>query len=235
MKYLFIRMQPGLVQGLLGRYYVINDVNTLSVSKEPAMVRVDSAVNFIWFEPPFKGFNSMDFMVEWYGYLNVLRGGYYIMFMECDDGCIMELDGKLLINGWVEQPPTLYQSNPLFLSKGPHEIYLKYFNIGPFGLIKLGWVTSEGVIEGIPPENLYTRRGNTLIIKGLPAGSMVEVWTNKLLDRAVVDEDGLAFLRLNLSHPIDGYFKIINKSLEFQSPVIRDIWGGDVFEVKEVS
>lgn len=235
MKYLFIRMQSGLAQGLLGRYYVINDVNTLSISKEPAMVRIDNTVNFIWFESPFKGVNSMDFVVEWYGYLNIFRDGYYIIFMECDDGCIMKLDGNLLINGWVEQPPTIYQSSPIFLSKGAHEIYLKYFNIGPFGLIKLGWITPEGIIEGIPPENLYTRRGDTIVVRGLTTGSVVEIWTNKLLDRAVVGDDGLAFLRPNLSRPFDGYLKIVNKDLEFQSPVIRDIWGGDIFEVKEVS
>ncbi|MEM0362095.1 MAG: PA14 domain-containing protein [Sulfolobales archaeon] len=235
MKYLFVRLQPGLMHGLLGRYYIINDVNTLGVCEEPVMIRVDSNVNFVWFEPPFKGVNSMDFVVEWSGYLNVLRGGYYVIFMECDDGCIMKLDDELLIDGWVEQPPTLYQSPPLFLSRGSYKIYVKYFNVGPFGLVKLGWITPEGVIEEIPSENLYTRSGNSIVVKGLPAGSTIEVWSNKVLDRAVVSKDGLAFLRLNSAHPIDGYFKVITEGGEFQSPIIRDMWGGDVFEVKEVS
>ncbi len=235
MKYLFIRMQSGLVQGLLGRYYVINDSNTLSVHSEPVMTRVDSSINFVWFEPPFKGINSMDFLVEWVGYLNILREGYYVLFMECDDGCVLSLDNELLIDGWVEQPPTLYQSPPLYLSRGSHEIYVRYFNLGPFGLVKLGWVTPEGTIEGVPSENLFTRRGNSVVVRGLPSGTVVEVWTNKVLDRAVVDKGGLAFLRLNSNRPVDGYFKVINGDDEFQSPVIRDIWGGDVFEVKEVS
>lgn len=235
MKYLFIRMQSGLVHGLMGLYYTISDVSNLEISKEPSMIRVDQSINFIWFEPIFRGTNTMDFMTEWYGYLNILREGYYVLFMECDDGCIMKLNDELVIDGWKEQPPTLYQTGPLFFTSGAYEIHIKYYNIGPFGLVKLGWVTPEGIIESIPPSNLYTKRGNSVVVRGLPAGSVVEVWTNKVLDRAVVSDDGLAFLKPNTSHPIDGYFKIINEGSEFQSPVIRDIWGGDVFEVKEVS
>ncbi|MEM0453627.1 MAG: PA14 domain-containing protein [Sulfolobales archaeon] len=235
MKYLFIRMQSGLVHGLLGFYYIIEDINMLKTSREPLMTRVDPYINFVWFEPVFRDTSSMDFMVEWYGYLNIFKEGYYVLLMECDDGCIMELENELVIDGWREQPPTLYQTSPLYLSRRSYEIRIRYYNVGPFGLIKLGWVTPNGVIEGIPPENLYTRRGNSVVVRGLPAGSVIEVWTNKILDKAVVGDDGLAFLRTNTAYPIDGYFKIIKEDEEFQSPVIRDIWGGDVFEIKEVS
>jgi hypothetical protein len=235
MKYLFIRLQAGLAHGLLGYYYAITDTSNFNVSSSPIMVRVDQSINFIWFEPPSKNFNSMDFMVEWYGYLDIRKDGYYILFMECDDGCIMKLGDEVLINGWFEQPPTLYYSEPIYLSKGSYEVYIRYFNIGPFGLVKLGWVTPEGRVEDIPTEYLYTRRGDNVIVKGLPPGSVVEVWSNKMLDKAVVSDGGMAFLKVLRDRPIDGYFRILNNNEVIQSPIIRDIWGGDVFEVKEVS
>jgi hypothetical protein len=56
-----------------------------------------------------------------------------------------------------------------------------------------------------------------------------------MLDKAVVSDGGMAFLKVLRDRPIDGYFRILNNNEVIQSPIIRDIWGGDVFEVKEVS
>jgi len=235
MKYLFIRLQSGMSHGLLGYYYIVRDAEKLTCDESPNMVRVDPYINFVWFEPPIKGSECMDFIVEWHGYLSIINDGYYILFMECDDGCMLWLNNELVINGWREQPPTIYQTNSMFLSRGSYEIRVKYFNVGPFGLVKLGWVTPNGVVDVIPRDNLYTRRGNSVIIKGLSAGTTVELWSSRMLAKAVVDDSGLAFIRLNTRHPIDGYFRVYgNGGEELQSPVIRDIWDGDVFEVKEI-
>lgn len=235
MKYLIIRLQSGLTQGLLGYYYLIKDVDKLIVGDEPLVIRVDPFIDFIWFESPFSNLDVMDFVVRWEGYLRIDEEGYYVFFMECDDGCVLQLDNEEVINGWKEQPPTLYYSKPLFLSRGSYKLKVNYFNVGPFGLVKLGWVTPKGLVATLPSDNLYTRRGEVITIKGLRPDSIVELWNNRLLGRAVADDYGMAFIKMNSERPIDGYFKIMsNGDLEFQSPVVRDIWGGDVFEVKEL-
>lgn len=234
MKYLIIRLQSGLAQGLLGEYYPIRDLKTMSVEKDPLMTRVDQCVDFIWFDSPFSKSDVMDFLVRWGGYLRIDEEGYYIFFMECDDGCILTLDGKVLINGWREQPPTLYHSDPIYMSRDSYEIQVEYFNIGPFGLVKLGWVTPRGLIATISADNLYTKRGDTVIIKGLRPGTKIELWNSRPLAGSEANDYGLAFLKLDTRRPIDGFFKVIVNGVEFNSPIIRDIWNGDVFEVKEL-
>lgn len=226
-------MRSGVAEGLLGKYYVMADeMENIPSLAEPDMVRVDKELDFVWYEPPIKDKDSMDFMAEWWGYLKIENEGYYILFLKCDDGCTLELDGNKLIDGWEMQPPTIYQSNPIYFNVGLYEVVIRYFNVGPFGLIKFGWVTPSGVLETVPSRNLMTRSGSTIIIKGLPTGTKIELWSGRPLSRGIVDEMGLAFLNPPGKMPVDGYFKIYIDDEVIESPVIRDLWGGDVFEVR---
>lgn len=234
MKYLVIRLQSGLAHGLLGEYYSVRDPDTLAADEAPSVVRVDHCIDFVWFDSPFGGSSAMDFIVRWKGYLRIEEEGYYVFFMECDDGCVLTLDGRALINGWREQPPTLYFSNPIYMVKGSYEVVVNYFNVGPFGLVKLGWVTPSGTVSTIPSASLFTKRGDTVVVKGLKPGTIVELWNSKPVASDEVNEYGLALLRLDARRPLDCFFRIVSNGVEFNSPIIRDVWGGDVFEVKEL-
>lgn len=235
-KILAIRLEQGLVNGLLGKYYKwSNSSPPEDFDKLELMAsRIDPQINFVWWDEPAPNVPADKFAVEWTGYLIVETAGYYRFFIEVDDGGRLWVNDKLLIDAWKEQPPTVYHSDIVELSIGYHPIKLRFFNNEVFAVVRLGWITPDGKAEIIPPKNLATRMGSKVIVKGLPSGYHVELWSGELLGEAIVDDNKVAVIDVDkLEAPIDAYFKVYNDKGELigETPIIRNIWGGDVLQL----
>ncbi len=237
MTYIFIRVREGKQRGLRGKYYVWRgekppeDPSILDAVTE----RIDPQINFTWWDSPAPGVPPGYFMVEWTGYLYVPEGGTYRLYVVTDDGSRVWLDGELVVDAWFDQAPTAYHSPPLALESDYHEIRYLFYNRYPFAVARLGWLRPDGVAEIIPGDYLVARGGDTIVVRGVPEKHVVELWSSSMIGSAEA-RGGVAIIDAGrLRRPVDGYLRIKSPDGEVmaESPVIRDLWGGDVFEVAE--
>ncbi|MDK2383625.1 MAG: PA14 domain-containing protein [Candidatus Korarchaeota archaeon] len=235
--FLFIRVREGRINGLRGRYYVWRgekpptDTSLLDAITE----RIDPQVNFTWWDSPAPGVPPGYFLVEWTGYLYVAEGGAYRIYVVTDDGSKVWLDGELIIDAWQDQAPRVYHSAPLVLESGYHRIRYLFYNRYPFAVARLGWLKPDGTAEIIPRESLVTRGGESIVVRGVPDGYTVEVWSSSRLGVAVSRGRTAVIDASSMERPVDGYIRILDTQGRrvAESPAIRDLWGGDVFEFAE--
>ena len=235
--FVLIRVRAGKVHGLLGKYYAWKDNPPEEITKLPALdERIDERINFVWIDSPTPKVPTENFAVAWEGYLIAPMEGDYIFFLETDDGARLWIDSKLVIDSWWDQPPTVHHSPRIRLTPGYHLIKLYFYNKETFAVIRLGWIRPDGKAEIIPSTNLAVKLSNEIIVKGLPEDYTIELWAGEKIGSAKV-VDGIAKIDANnILQPIDGYFKVhdADGSIVYTSPIIRDIWGGDEYEVAEV-
>lgn len=138
--------------GLLGKYY-----RNAKWSGAPVDVQIDPVIDFDWAKtmplpPPFS--------VEWTGQLLVEQPGEYTFAVVADDGAVLEIDGREVMNG----PPAFLEekSGTRKLARGLHPIRVRYFNVLFGGSVRLWWtltgrpkqiVPSEALVPAKPPPN----------------------------------------------------------------------------------
>lgn len=136
--------KPNKVGGLTANYFSGKDFNELKLT------RVDPEVNFnyIWGSPD-PLLPSDNFSIEWSGWINIPKSGVYKFITENDNGVKLFIDGKSLIDKWVQIFPTTNTSE-IFLSSGWHTLVLDYNEESGTGNVKLQWQKPGGVKEIIP-------------------------------------------------------------------------------------
>jgi glucose/arabinose dehydrogenase len=114
--------------------------NNRSLSGTPSRVRCEPApINYDWGSgaPPGTGLGPDEFSVRWTGRF-FFSAGFYRFTARADDGVRLWVDGSLLINAWVDQPPTSYYAYR-YLSRGEHEVRLEYYEAAGGALIQSRW------------------------------------------------------------------------------------------------
>ncbi len=235
MSYVFIRLKQGKVEGLLGKYFTWQGENPPEEVTGDMIkcTRIDENIDFTWWDKPTENVPAEYFGVEWTGYLIVPVEGTYRFYVLSDDGSKFWLDGELLIDAWKDQAPTVYHSPLVELAAGYHRLRYLFYNRHPYAVVKLGWIKPNGESEIIPPENFATPTGDEIRVEGLPDGYRIELWSGGKIKETIV-KTGIAIIDArDLETPIDGYFKVYNDKGELvhESPVIRDIWGGDAYKI----
>jgi len=133
-------------QGLVGEYYPNSDWQG-----EPAHRRVDRQIDFNWLEPPFP--LPPPFSIEWHGSLLVDRAGLYGFSLESDDGSVLEIDGRVVVDNGG-QHGVLTRRGEVELSEGTHELRLRYFNMIFGGMVRMLWEPPGGPVGPVPAERL---------------------------------------------------------------------------------
>jgi beta-glucosidase len=158
------RMDPGAVEaidaeflspsagakehGLRGEYF-----KNRNLAGPPALVRVDSKVDFLWYrgsptdEAAARGevtrdqaLGVDDFSVRWTGQLVAPATGTYSIHLSGDDGYRLYVDGRLVIDSWTEGRGPRVTSAPVRLEAGrPYALKLEYFEGLRDAEIHLGW------------------------------------------------------------------------------------------------
>ena len=127
--------QPDGGAGLRAEYF---DNRTLSGA--PKVTRIDSQIQFNWLTGPVEGIGHEGFSVRWTGKLTAPSPGTYTLALSADDGCRMFIDGKMVIDHWVESQETPI-SVALDLKAGEtHDIQVEYFQAGGEAVAKLNWL-----------------------------------------------------------------------------------------------
>lgn len=130
---------------------------------EPSWVQIDRAVfsNNVIAGP---------FSIEWTGWLWVEQPGDYSLATFSDDGSFLYLDGALQVDNGGQHGATQVTAQ-VNLSRGFHEIRVRYFeSFGGF-LMELRWTPPGGTYTPIPIENLFYRLPTAGAASAAPAAS----------------------------------------------------------------
>lgn len=134
--------------GLLGQYFNNKDLTNLKIT------RVDPTVNFNWRKSAPTGMGIDTFSVRWTGKIYVKQSGLHSLYLKSDDGSRLWIDGKLVIDRWINQRATEYRTN-LTLTTGFHDIKIEYFENNGNASAVLSW-SGPGISKRIIPKiNLY--------------------------------------------------------------------------------
>ncbi len=88
------------------------------------------------------------------GYLNAPESGVYTIYLNSNDGGILSIDGKMIIdNDGFHR--TQEKSKKLALAKGFHPILLKYFQMGGVKALNVSWEKPGSSKEEIPEGALF--------------------------------------------------------------------------------
>ncbi len=122
----------------MGEYFSNRDL-----AGTPVMVRDDGTgfLNFDWLEGspnPSCGVPADQFSVRWTREV-FLSEGKYRFTVTADDGVRLWLNGKLLLDKWIDQAPTTYTVGPLPLYEGAYTIKMEYYEMGGGATAKLSW------------------------------------------------------------------------------------------------
>jgi beta-glucosidase len=142
--------------GLLGEYF-----GNKELKGEPAFARVDPAVDFEWdtgkADPRLAPLASTNFSVRWTGRLRVPKTGAYELATRSDDGARLWIDGKLVVDGWVDQPPTVHSAPAALAAGRDHDVRLEYYQAGGGASITLGRI-EQALAAGLQKEAVAAAR-----------------------------------------------------------------------------
>lgn len=105
--------------------------NNMTLSGAPVLVRDDERIDFNWGggSPAWNVVASDNFSVRWTRTLN-LEPGRYRWTATADDGVRLWVNGRLLIDKWLDQAATPYSAE-MDIPGGPTEVRMEYFeNVG---------------------------------------------------------------------------------------------------------
>ncbi len=108
--------------GLVGEYYSGINFNKL------VKVRQDKEIYFDWdYSNPVSELGSDYFSVRWRGKVYAEKAGKYVFTAYTDDGMRIWLNGRLIINAWKDQPPTLYEARVVLEGDQFYDIRVDYY------------------------------------------------------------------------------------------------------------
>ncbi len=143
--------QIGDGDGLRGEYFDNADFTNLRV------VRVDSTVNYDWaLGSPEPAIAPDTFSVRWSGQVQSLYDEEYTFFTTSDEGVRLTVNGIVLINQLVNQPPTELFGKLALEAGKKYDIVLEYFEDTAEAQAQLAWSSASQAKQVIPKSQLFT-------------------------------------------------------------------------------
>jgi hypothetical protein len=154
--------------GLRGDYYSGIDFQTYVLSRTDPNVDFDSEI-----DSPDPLFIADYFSVRWTGQIQPRYSERYTFHVRTDDGVRLWVDGILIINQWIDQPPTEHSSTISLALEAErwYSIQLEYYEKTGVSTIKLYWSSRSETKEIIPQSRLYSVRDETARLELPPSES----------------------------------------------------------------
>jgi beta-glucosidase len=213
-KYLLPPDADANTHGLKGEYF-----NNMSLSGNPALVKVDSTINFQWEErPPAPQIHPDTFSIRWTGRLIPPRSGNYRLSVSSDDGVRLYIDGKLLVDRWVDRGETADFLTMQLDSARQYDIRIEYYENTGGAAASFGWDYAEGIDREFQNALDAAKNSDAIVFVA-----------------GIIEDEGRDRADLNLS---DGQEKIIKAIAQLNKPfavvlmtgsaVTMNNWIGDV-------
>ena len=138
-----------------GDYY-----NNKTLSGGAVFSRIDTAIDFPYNAPTGPGFNGTDISVRWTGKVTAPSSGTYTFRAGADDGVRLWVDGVEVIDKWIDQGTTYYNSSAITSVQAGHQfdIRLEYYQGGGGSAVQLLWQRPGDAgftVIGAPVASLY--------------------------------------------------------------------------------
>ncbi|PLX77649.1 MAG: putative baseplate assembly protein [Azoarcus sp.] len=138
--------------GLYGEYYRGKGF------RQRILTRTDAVVNFDWHAgAPDAAMPADNFSVRWSGWVSPPTTGVYTFHVTADDGVRLWIDGRLIVDFWINQSPTERTGQAELSANHKHDIRLEYFEGSGSASIRLEWSASGVSKAVIPTQRLYPR------------------------------------------------------------------------------
>ena len=157
--------------GLTGAYYS-NQLRTFT--NAPALVRTDAMVNFNWGSgSPDPSISTDSFTVRWTGAVQPPLNDTYTFYTVTDDGVRLWINDQLIIDDWVDQPPTERSGSLTLAGQQRYNIRMEYYENAGGAQASLSWGSPSLSKAVIPQSQLYpaTNPPPTTILAGPANGS----------------------------------------------------------------
>jgi uncharacterized protein YraI len=124
--------------------------NNRDLQGQPALMRWDAAIDFDWHGlSPDPSINVDNFSARWVRSLN-FAAGTYTFRATMDDGMRVWVDGRLIIDSWMESNVRTIES-AVWLNSGSHRIVVEYFEAGGNAVAGFTWTPNNQVVPPQPP------------------------------------------------------------------------------------
>ncbi|MFI5379946.1 MAG: PA14 domain-containing protein [Tepidisphaerales bacterium] len=118
----------GTGDGLAAAFYLDTSSGGGHLQGTPALTRTDPTIDFNWNgASPGPGIGGTDFSAKWTGSFRAANTETYSFNVTADDGVELYIDGVLVINGWVDQAPTLYTYSKALTAGQTHTFEMDYY------------------------------------------------------------------------------------------------------------
>lgn len=170
--------------GLLAEYF---DNPNLTLRKE---LRIDPGINFDWGTgSPSPQIDPDTFSVRWTGRIRPRFTQTYTFTVTADDGVRLFVDGRLLINRWIDQPPTSYSATIALEADRFYSIRMEMYENGGGAVARLEWQSPSQQRQVVPATALRPPDPGALA----PTILLTGPWSGDVLRRpAAVDLHALA-------------------------------------------
>jgi predicted alpha-1,2-mannosidase len=142
-----------LVNGVDYKYYEGNFISTLEITKTTA--KKSGNLKYFTFDTADRK-ELMGFIFQ--GYIYIPEEAIYSFYSKSDDGSVMFVDDKLVVNNDGHHSATRAISSVIALSKGYHPYRLLFFNKYMDAILEVGWSSKNIPNQKIPAENLFREK-----------------------------------------------------------------------------
>ncbi len=147
-----IATPPGNGTGLLATYF--NNANFTA----QVFQRTDKLINFNWGSgSPDSRIGVNTFSVRWEGEILPRYNEDYTFHTTSDDGVKLWVDGKLIINKWIDQPPRTHSGRVKLTAGKKVKIRLDYYENGGGAVAKLEWQSKNQKKQIVPTSQLFPK------------------------------------------------------------------------------
>jgi hypothetical protein len=122
-----------------------------------AVLRTDPTIDFAWAgtASPVAGIAPGTYSVRWSGQVQAQVTQTYTFHATADDGVRLWVDGRLLIDRWIDQPATEYSGSIALNAGARYDIALEYYQAGGDTRIALAWSGPATAKQIVPATQLY--------------------------------------------------------------------------------
>jgi len=126
----------------------------MTVTGVPFLTQIEPKIDHSWGDPGGPAPSVVDqFSARWTADLEIAVADTYTFVTTSDDGARLWLNGKLIVNSWVDQGTTSHASKPQKLEPGIYSIRMEYYENGGGAVAQLSWESktmSRQIIPGGP-------------------------------------------------------------------------------------
>lgn len=120
------------------------------------VIKLDKQVFFDWAKDKLPEGVSNDFYSAlWTGHMIPPESGEYTIYLQGDDAIRMWINGKVFIDGWVEQSRTEYKESANLVAGKKYDIKLALVELGGTSSIMLEWSKDGMSRQAVPSNCLY--------------------------------------------------------------------------------